>query len=208
MTTLRKAGARLFCVGFESGDPEVIRGVRKNNTEARDANYHQEAKKFARICKQADIKIHGCFMIGNLNETRASMEKTLDFAMELKPDTAQFFPIMVYPGTESYRQAKELGYISTEDYSEWLTTDGLHNSVVNLPGLTHRELVEFCDKARRRFYLSPSYLLRKIAQSFRDPREFQRNLKGFATLSKYLLRGSFGADNKPPLARSAQPREA
>ena len=200
MTTLRKAGARLFCVGFESGDAEVIHGMRKNNTETRDANYHEEAKKFARICKQADIKIHGCFMIGNLNETRASMEKTLDFALELKPDTAQFFPIMVYPGTESYRQAKELGYISTEDYSEWLTNDGLHNSVVNLPGVTHRELVNFCDHARRRFYLSPGYLFRKAVQSLKDPREFQRNLKGFATLSKYLIRGSFGlggSDERP-----------
>jgi radical SAM superfamily enzyme YgiQ (UPF0313 family) len=196
LSTLRKAGARLFCVGFESGDPEVIRGIRKNNTEARDANYHQEAKRFAHLCRQADIKIHGCFMIGNLNENRASMEKTLKFAMELKPDTAQFFPIMVYPGTESFRQAKELGYISTEDWSKWLTEDGLHNSVVNLPGVPHRELVEFCDRARRRFYLNPGYLFRKALQSLRDPQEFQRNLKGFATLSKYLVRGSFGFANR------------
>ncbi len=192
LRTLRQAGARLFCVGFESGDPEVIRGVRKNNTDSRNANYHEEARKFVRLCRKADIKIHGCFMIGNLNETRESMEKTLQFAMELKPDTAQFFPIMVYPGTESYRQARELGYIASQDFSQWLTPDGLHNSVVNLPGLTHRELVEFCDKARRRFYLSPGYLVRKAVQSLRDPREFQRNLKGFATLSRYLLRGSFG----------------
>lgn len=200
LRTLRQAGARLFCVGFESGDPEVIRGVRKNNTDSRNANYHEEARKFVRLCRKADIKIHGCFMIGNLNETRESMEKTLQFAMELKPDTAQFFPIMVYPGTESYRQARELGYIASEDFSQWLTPDGLHNSVVNLPGLTHRELVEFCDKARRRFYLSPGYLLRKAVQSLRDPREFQRNLKGFATLSRYLLRGSFGFTGRPEAA--------
>jgi anaerobic magnesium-protoporphyrin IX monomethyl ester cyclase len=204
LSTLRKAGARLFCVGFESGDPEVIRGIRKNNTEARDANYHQEAKKFARLCKQADIKIHGCFMIGNLNENRESMEKTLEFAMKLKPDTAQFFPIMVYPGTESFRQASELGYISTGDWSQWLTKDGLHNSVVNLPNLTHQEMVEFCDRARRRFYLNPSYLVRKALQSLRSPGELQRNLKGFATLSKYLVRGSFGFSAGPAKSHEAK----
>ena len=91
-----------------------------------------------------------------------------------------------------------------------MTEDGLHNSVVNLPNLTHRELVEFCDKARRRFYLSPGYVFRKVVQSFRDPREFQRNLKGFATLSKYLVRGSFGfggADERSATA-STQPKEA
>ena len=67
--------------------------------------------------------------------------------------------------------------------------------------VTHRELVEFCDKARRRFYLSPGYVFRKVVQSLRDPREFQRNLKGFATLSKYLVRGSFGF-----LRKSFRPR--
>jgi coproporphyrinogen III oxidase-like Fe-S oxidoreductase len=129
-------------------------------------------------------------MVGNLNETPASMEKTLKFAKKLRPDTAQFFPIMVYPGTEAYREAKQRGYIQNEDWGAWLTKEGLHNSVVTLPHITHEELVNFCDRARRRFYLSPAYLTYKIIQSLKDRRELQRNLKGFVTLSKYLLFGS------------------
>jgi radical SAM superfamily enzyme YgiQ (UPF0313 family) len=203
LSTLHNAGARLFCVGFESGDVDVIRGMKKNNTATRDPGYHDEAKKFVRLCRQAEIMVHGCFMVGNLNETPESMEKTLQFARRLKPDTAQFFPIMVYPGTSAFREAKERGYLSTEEWSAWLTEDGLHNSVVNLPNITHQQLVEFCDRARRRFYLSPSYVLGKMLQSFRDPRELQRNLKGFATLSKYLLRGSFGGSSPASVSRPA-----
>ena len=60
--------------------------------------------------------VHGCFMVGNLNETPASMEKTLDFAKRLQPDTAQFFPIMVYPGTTAYQEAKKRNYIQIEDW--------------------------------------------------------------------------------------------
>ena len=86
-------------------------------------------------------------MYGNLNETQETMEKTLDLAIELCPDTAQFFPIMVYPGTSAYEEAKSRGY-ETEDFSEWLT-GGLHNSVVNLPNVTRKQLVEFCDYSRR-----------------------------------------------------------
>jgi anaerobic magnesium-protoporphyrin IX monomethyl ester cyclase len=190
LTTLHKAGARLFCVGFESGDVEVIRGMKKNNDDRRDVKYHDEAQKFIRICQQSGIMVHGCFMVGNLNETPASMEKTLRFAKRLKPDTAQFFPIMVYPGTTAYEDAKRRKYIQIEDWEAWLTKDGLHNSVVTLPNITHEQLVSFCDRARRSFYLSPSYLLYKLKQSLRDRRELQRNLKGFVTLSKYLLRGS------------------
>jgi hypothetical protein len=61
-------------------------------------------------------------------------------------------------------------------------------------------LVSFCDRARRSFYLSPAYLFYKLKQSLKDRRELQRNLKGFVTLSKYLLRGS--RHNKSP-----EPRE-
>jgi hypothetical protein len=79
-----------------------------------------------------------------------------------------------------------------------LTKDGLHNSVVTLPNITHEQLVSFCDRARRSFYLSPAYLLYKLKQSLRDRRELQRNLKGFVTLSKYLLRGSQHEETAAP----------
>ena len=187
---LHQAGARLFCVGFESGDVEVINGMKKNNDERRDASYHEEAHRFVRRCREAGIMVHGCFMVGNLNETPLSMERTLSFAKKLQPDTAQFFPIMVYPGTTAYDEAKKRKYIQIEDWGAWLTKDGLHNSVVTLPHITHEQLVTFCDRARRRFYLSPPYLFYKLKQSLRDRRELQRNIKGFITLSKYLLKGS------------------
>ena len=190
LSTLHQAGARLFCVGFESGDVDVINGMKKNNDDRRDAKYHEEALRFVRHCQDSGIMVHGCFMVGNLNETPASMEKTLAFAKKLKPDTAQFFPIMVYPGTTAYDEAKRRDYIQIEDWGAWLTKDGLHNSVVTLPNITHAQLVSFCDRARRSFYLSPSYILYKFKQSLKDRRELQRNLKGFITLSKYLLRGS------------------
>lgn len=190
LSVLHKAGARLFCVGFESGDVEVINGMHKNNDDRRDAKYHEEAHRFVRRCRDAGIMVHGCFMVGNLNETPASMEKTLNFAKKLCPDTAQFFPIMVYPGTVAYEEAKKREYIQIEDWGAWLTKDGLHNSVVTLPNITHEQLVSFCDRARRSFYLSPKYLSYKLKQSLTDRRELQRNVKGFVTLSKYLLKGS------------------
>lgn len=205
LSTLHQAGARLFCVGFESGDVEVIHGMQKNNDDRRDAKYHHEALRFVRRCREAGIMVHGCFMVGNLNETPESMERTLCFAKKLRPDTAQFFPIMVYPGTTAYEEAKKRQYIQIEDWNAWLTKDGLHNSVVNLPNITHEQLVSFCDRARRSFYLNPPYLLYKLKQSFCDRREFQRNVKGFLTLSKYLLRGS---RHETSIANDAPARDA
>ena len=97
---------------------------------------------------------------------------------------------MVLPGTQAYQEDKDRNYIQIEDWGAWLTKDGLHNSVVTLPNITHDELVTFCDRARRSFYLAPSYLAYKVKQSLTDRRELQRNVKGFLTLTKYLVKGS------------------
>jgi len=43
LSVVHKAGARLFCVGFESGDVEVINGMKKNSDDCRDAKYPDEA---------------------------------------------------------------------------------------------------------------------------------------------------------------------
>ncbi len=94
-------------------------------------------------------------MVGFPGETRATMERTLDLAMTLAPDSAQFYPMMVYPGTKAYAEFKERGWLTTEDFSRWLTPAGLHNCVTRTDALTPEELVAFCDRARRRFYHRP-----------------------------------------------------
>ncbi len=182
MKILKKAGARLFCVGIESGDQKVLDSMHKRLTVTKIQQFFKDAK-------QAGILIHGCFLVGNPDETKATLEKTLDFALELSPDTAQFFPIMIYPGTEAYKWATENRYLTTADFREWLSPEGLHNCVISRPGLSNYELVEFCDKARQRFYTRPSYIAKKFIQGLSNPHELKRLSKGALTLSKHILKG-------------------
>jgi radical SAM superfamily enzyme YgiQ (UPF0313 family) len=174
-----------MCVGYESGDQRVLDAMKKNLTV-------EQMRQFARDAKRAGILIHGCFLVGNPGETRESLMTTLSLAKELDPDTAQFYPIMIYPGTEAYAWAQENGYLTTNDFSEWLTEDGLHNTIVSRPWLSHRELVEFCDYARQQFYLRPRYVLSKGWEILTRPREGKRFFKSFRTFAKYLFRGTFG----------------
>ncbi|MFZ5447755.1 MAG: B12-binding domain-containing radical SAM protein [Thermodesulfobacteriota bacterium] len=178
---LKRAGARLFCVGIESGDQATLDRMRKNLSL-------EKIRQFFRDARQAGILIHGCFLMGLPGETRETMERTLALAKELNPDTAQFFPIMVYPGTEAFRWAQDKNYLITEDFRRWNTSEGLHHCVVSRPGLTNRDLVEFCDRARREFYLRPTYLGRKLLQSLTDLHEFKRLLKGGWSLSRHLFK--------------------
>ena len=119
-----------------------------------------------------------------------AMQATLQFAQKLNPDTVQFFPMMVYPGTKMFEWAEEKGYLRTKNYNEWLTAEGYHNSIEDLPGLSGEEVLRFCDHARRQFYLRKGYLLRKIAQSLRSFQEARRNLKAFRRFARFLVKAS------------------
>jgi anaerobic magnesium-protoporphyrin IX monomethyl ester cyclase len=178
---MKKANCRLLCVGVESGEQRILDNIQKNMTV-------EKIRAFVKDARRARVLVHGCFMVGNRGETRETLQKTLQFSKEISPDTAQFFPIMVYPGTADYAWFDEKGWITSKNYRHWITDEGLHSSVVSNPDLTYGELVAFCDRARREFYLRPSYIAAKALQAIRTPGEAKRLLKGFSTLWRYLLR--------------------
>jgi radical SAM superfamily enzyme YgiQ (UPF0313 family) len=186
---LKRAGMRLLCVGFESGDQEVLNGLRKGIKVEQFYRFRDDARR-------AGVLIHGCFMAGGPGETTHSLAKTLHLAKELDPDTAQFFPLMVYPGTEAYRWAAGNGYLETEDFREWLTPEGLHRTVISLNGLSAEDLVAWCDRARRKFYLRPRYVASKVKQMLTQPAEAGRILRAARVFSRYLVRPSLRADNR------------
>ncbi len=183
MKVMKKAGCRCLCVGFESGNQHLLDNIKKRTQK-------EKMEQFMIDARRAGILIHGCFMMGLPGETKETMEETLKLAKRLNPDTVQFYPIMVYPGTEAYNWYHKKGLITTNDFSKWLTPKGLHNTVIQAENLTAEELVRFCDHARRAFYLRPGYFFYKAGQMIKDPQEIRRNLKSAKTFVKYLLRGS------------------
>jgi radical SAM superfamily enzyme YgiQ (UPF0313 family) len=180
MRTMKKAGCRLMCVGFESPKQSVLDGIKKGTTKRMQLAFMARTRK-------AGLLVNGCFMLGLPGDSKTTIKSTIDFAKELNPDTAQFYPIMVYPGTESYNWAKKNSYLTTEDYSKWLTKEGQHNTVVSRPGLSNVELLEICNQARRDFYVRPKYITKKFMQSITKPSEFERNLKSSKTFFKHIL---------------------
>src|SRR5579862_2445892 len=101
------AGARLFIVGFESGDPQILRNIKKGATV-------EMAREFTKNCKKVGIKIHGDFIIGLPGETRETIQRTLDFAKELDVETIQVSIAHAFPGTELYDQLHNKNYMWTE----------------------------------------------------------------------------------------------
>jgi len=48
-----------------------------------------KAKQFTRDCHELGILIHGTFIVGLPNETRETIEETIQYAQEIYPKTIQ-----------------------------------------------------------------------------------------------------------------------
>ncbi len=180
MRLLKAAGCRLLIAGFESASQKLLNNINKGTTP-------EQSFEFMRNARKANLLVHGCFVLGNPGENTTTMQNTIDLAKKLNPDTVQFFPMMVYPGTGMYNWVQENNYLQTGNYNKWLTPDGLHNSVVDLPDLPGQTVLQYCDKARREFYLRRKYIFAKLTQSLTSLHEAKRNVKAFKHFARYLI---------------------
>ncbi|QQR92100.1 MAG: radical SAM protein [Candidatus Iainarchaeum archaeon] len=197
---MKKAGCRLVCVGVESSTQEILNNIKKGTNV-------QKIEQFFDDTKKAGVLVHACFMMGNRGETKETIAKTVEFAKKVNPDTVQFFPIMVYPGTEAFEWAKTNGFLTTQKWDEWLLEDGTHNTIVSTDKLSAKELVDACDDARRSFYMRPRFIAEKIWEGITTPSEFPRLLKSGKTFFKYLFNtkekvslGSLREDGNAPVS--------
>ena len=180
LRALKAAGLRNTAVGFESGDNRLLQNMRKGQ------NLEIE-KRFVENAHELGLLVHGCFMVGFPGETRDTMRKTLNLARRINPDSAQFYPVMPYPGTGAYAYYKSEGYLVHENFDQWLTDDGGHRCVINLPGLAPEDIEDFCERAFRAFHFRPRYLLYKAGQALVRPREGWRSLVAGLHYLRYLL---------------------
>ena len=179
MKAMKAAGCRLIIPGIESGSQQILDNIKKGTRVEQFYTYVRNAKK-------AGLLIHACYMVGNEGETRETMQQTLRLALELNTDTAQFFPLIPYPGTGAYDWARKNGYIEL-DYEKYCLPDGTHNTVLSMPNLSAQEMVDFCNMARKRYYLRWSYFLHRLKIGLTDPSDFRRSLKAFGRLRHYLF---------------------
>jgi radical SAM superfamily enzyme YgiQ (UPF0313 family) len=183
MLKMKAAGCRELCVGFESGDQKVLDSMKKGIKTSRMFRFMEDSRK-------AGLLIHGCFILGFPGESLNSINRTIDLALKLNPDTVQFYPVMVYPGTEAYTEYLKKGWITARSYRQWITPEGLHNCAVRNEYFDSAELVRLCDLARRKFYLRPRYVAYKARQVVQSPTELVRTAKAARTFVRHLLLGS------------------
>ncbi len=169
------AGCVAIKFGIESGCQEVLNKIRKGLVL-------EHVKKVFRWCREAGIRTHATYMFGLPGDTRESIRQTLEFALELDSDSAQFSIATPFPGTEFYRMAEEQGWLVERDWSKF---DGNNYAVISYPELRADELMEFLRYAQRRWAV---HLMSRPKKAWCMLREVYR-AEGIAGVVRVAMRG-------------------
>jgi hopanoid biosynthesis associated radical SAM protein HpnJ len=169
LEVLKDNGLRLFLVGYESGNQQILFNIKKGMRV-------DVARRFTKDCHELGIVIHGTFILGLPGETRETIQETLNFAKEINPHTIQISLAAPYPGTFLYKQAKENGWLYNEEI-DLLTEEGTQIAPLNYPHLSHTEIFQSVEDFYKKFYFRPSKIASIVAEMIASPEMMKRRLR-------------------------------
>lgn len=153
---MKKAGLVRMSVGIESGDPEILKKIKKGVTLEDITNAY-------RIADKVGIETRGSIMLGHPYETRESAMRTLRFVRGLSDCKQLYVNVSTpYPGTELLEMARrgEGGIkLLTDDLSQYRRYG---NAVVDVNDLKRKDLIGLQKLGFWMFYMTPARIVYNI----------------------------------------------
>jgi hypothetical protein len=148
LSKLKQAGFNWICLGIESANDAVRRNVNKK--------IRSDVHTIVKQIQAHDIYVHGNFMFGLPEDTRETMEETLQLAVDLNCEFINFYSVMPLPGSQLYGQACSAGTTPPT----WGAFSQFSFDTQPLPThhLPAREVLAFRDEAFLRYCENPKYL--------------------------------------------------
>jgi hopanoid biosynthesis associated radical SAM protein HpnJ len=167
LKAMKEAGCRLLIVGFESGDDQILKNIKKGATT-------EMARQFMKHCKKLGLVVHGDFILGLPGETPQTIEKTIRFAKELDCETIQVSIAHAYPGTELYDYLVEQGWLTEGAMTD---EEGHQLPHIEYPGLTKGQIMKAVEDFYDGYYFRPRIIARIVGKAIFDGQERKRLYK-------------------------------
>ena len=147
---LKRAGFNWLALGIEAADERVL-------TDANKRYKVSEVYDTIQRIKDAGINIIGNYIFGLPEDDARTMQGTLDLALGLNCEFANFYSAMAYPGSPLYEQAVQLGWRLPD---KWSGYSQHAPDTLPLPTrhLSAGEVLRFRDQAFATYYTHQPYL--------------------------------------------------
>ncbi len=176
---MKDNGLRLLLVGYESGSDEILHNIRKGlRTDI--------ARRFTADCRKLGIAIHGTFILGLPGETPQTIRDTIQFAIDINPNTIQVSLAAPYPGTQLHAEAVQNGWLTTEENPSLVNSQGVQLSPLSYPHLSAEEIYHGVEKFYRSFYFRPRKIVELTAEMMTSWELTKRRLREGVEFFRFL----------------------
>ncbi len=150
LARMKQAGINWLGLGIESASDLVRKGVNKRM-------HKDNIKEIVQSIQDYGIRVGGNYIFGLPDDNLQTMQETLDLAMEINSEWANFYCAMAYPGSRLYETALQQGW---ELPKEWHGFSQYAYETLPLPTkyLDAKEVLKFRDNAFRAYFIRPFYL--------------------------------------------------
>ena len=177
LAAMKQAGCHTIIFGIESGSEALLKKYRKGYTL-------RQILSTIDYCHSQDIETVGTFILGLPEETRETMQQTLDLLKIIKLDFASFNVAVPRAGTGLRQEALAEGLIK----DDFMIMDQSGTEIaMRTKSLTQNEILQYRRKAVMTFYGRPGYFIDRI-RKIKTPGHFIRQAKhGMSLLKKTYL---------------------
>ena len=144
---MQRAGCHTVIIGVEDEDMDMLQAQYKRNLSK------PRLLEFSNHCRQLKVRVCGDFIIG-LNSDEQAVHRMVAFARRLQLDYASFNIFIPLLGSRVRERMVQDGKL--DPLAVGVDTSGTF-------GKSHERVLALRNMAIRKFYLRPSYLLRRLA---------------------------------------------
>ena len=141
LIAMHDAGLVALKYGVESGVQEVLQETGKSLNL-------QKVREVVEITRELGIKFHLTFTFGLPGETWETINRTMQLALELDPDSLQFSIVTPFPGSRYFEMLDKKGYVLSKNWEEY---DGYNRAVIRTENLSSHDLERALKMANRRW---------------------------------------------------------
>lgn len=147
----RKGGIKWLALGIETANQEIRREITKGKFE--NINVRDVIKQI----HNHDMYTMANYIFGHSNDSLETMQETLDLALELNTESANFYTAMALPGSPLYFEAKKNGWELPTSPEGW-SFHSYECKPLPTNHLKPEEVLKFRDEAWHIYFQNPKFL--------------------------------------------------